>query len=181
MLKTAFRMLVEEGVIRNPKELATEGDVMEISGYDDTMLYQKMHWYVLNGRNKGLKELITCILVRKPASVVYIDPKPLPGASISVAEKRIEAMEKSSGRLEDFAGRCGLDPMWIFPVSLRKLSLIDEKSEIYVRKKGNLRSLKDSGTLVLKMIGSKTLYDIRLYSKRGSERKARQVLDSGRY
>ncbi len=181
MLKRAFGMLVKEGEVRNPKDIASEDNEIEISGYDDNMLSQKMHEYALNGRNKGLRDLVQALIKRVPAALVYMEPRPAGDAAGNAIEKRIARMEADSKELNKFAEKCGADPMWIFPISLRKLSLIDEKSDLYIRKDKEIKSLKSSDSLIMRMIGSMTLYDTRVYAKQEYAKRARQALMQGRY
>ena len=181
MVKRAFELLVKEGVIRDPKELMKESNVAEIYGYNDSMFYQKVLNYSEHGKNKELRELCSNIVRRKPVAVAYMEPKPLSDSKMPAIEKRIADMEEVDSKRERFAKECRLDPMWILPVSLRRLSLVDEKSEIYIRKGSEIKSLHESDTLILKMIGSKSMYDVRLYTKPGHHKEVSRLLNKGDY
>jgi hypothetical protein len=181
MAKRAFEFLVKEGEIDDPNSLMKESDDSIVYGYNDSMLYQKILDYSKNGKKKELKELCSNIIRRRPSQVAYMEPKPLSGSKMPIIEKRISDMERAYSYRERFADRCGIDPMWIFPVSLRRLSLVDEKSEIYIRRGNDIKSLQESDTLILKMIGSNAMYDVRLYTKPGRQNEVRRILDKGGY
>ncbi len=181
MVKRTFELLVKEGVLKDPKELMKESNVAEIYGYNDAMFYQKVLGYAEHGKNKELRELCSNIVRRKPVAVAYMEPKPLSSSKMPAIEKRIADMEEEDEKRERFAKECGLDPMWILPVSLRRLSLVDEKSDIYIRKGNDIKSLHESDTLILKMIGSKSMYDVRMYTKPGHQKEVSRLLNKGDY
>ncbi|MDE1823639.1 MAG: hypothetical protein KGH50_04920, partial [Candidatus Micrarchaeota archaeon] len=64
------------------------------------------------------------------------------------------------------AQRAGIDEEWVFPVYLRPLSLLDEGSKIYTNKMGRSLPLSENSGLILGMVGKKTLYDARVYTKK---------------
>lgn len=181
MVKRAFELLVKEGMLRNPKELLKEDNEAEIYGYNDAMVYRKVLDYSEHGKSMELKELCRNIVRRRPVAVAYMEPKPLSGSSMPAIEKRIADMEGEEGERRRFAEECGLDPIWILPVSLRRMSLIDEKSDIYIRRDNDIKSLHESDTLILKMIGSKAMHDVRLYTKPGHQKEVSRLLHNGGY
>ncbi len=181
MVKRAFEFLVKEGQLRSPKELIKDGTETEIYGYNDAMFYQKVLEYSEKGVDRNLKELCGNIIRRKPAAVAYMEPKPIAGSKMPVIEKRIASMESNDRERSKFAEECGIDPMWIFPTSLRRLSLVDEKSDIYIKKGDDIKSLRESDTLILKMIGSNAMHDVRLYTKPGHQKTVSKLLHKRDY
>ena len=153
----------------------------EIYGYNDAMFYRIVLDYSEHGKNRELRELCSNIVRRKPVAVAYMEPKPLSSSKMPAIEKRIADMEQDDDKRRRFAEECKLDPMWLFPVSLRRLGLVDEKSDIYIRKGNDIKSLHESDTLILKMIGSKSMYDVRLYTKSGHQKEVNRLLNKGDY
>lgn len=165
MIERIFELLVEEGEIRNPNDLYESASEMDIMAYDDHMLYSTMQRYLRDGSNAFLKELIRMFLLRTPVSVAYINPLVEEGEDASEENRMIKAMTYNDSRIKEFASKMGIEEgNWIFPVYLRPLGIIDDKSPIYVRDRGSVSNILKSNGLIMQMIGKKKLYDARIYT-----------------
>ncbi len=165
MIERIFELLVEEGAIKHPNDLYDSGNAMDFLAYDDHMLYASMHAYLNKGGNAFLKDLIRMFLLRKPISVAYINPLPEDGEDTSEENKMIKGMAYNEARIKEFSARMGIDESdWIFPVYLRPLGIIDDKSPIYIRDSGSVSNILKSNGLIMQMIGKKKLYDARIYT-----------------
>ncbi len=181
MAQRIFERLVDEGEITSPIELAGRMDEDELFAYDDHMFFSAMRRYMKAGTDKLTKELIGMFLLRKPLSASYINPVTDEGEDTSSNNAMIRRMEYDEKAAREFADAAGIDdPGWIFPVYLRPLGLVDDKSSIYIRDKGSVSSiLKDSNGLIMRMIGKKKLYDARIYSHRRYKGKIQSMLKVG--
>ncbi len=165
MIERIFEMLVSEGAITHPKDLYDSKDEMGILGYDDHMLYSAMHGYIRSGKSAFLRELIRMFLLRKPISAAHLNPLPQDGDDTSADNKLIRSMSYNDPKIKEFAAKCGIEEWeWIFPVYLRPLGIIDDKSPIYVRERGSASNILKMNGLVMQMIGKKKLYDARVYT-----------------
>ncbi len=164
MIQRIFEKLVGEGEMKNPKDLISSMDEMEIFVYDDHALYSAMHRYMENGKNGFLKDLVRMFLLRKPVSIAYINPLPQDGEDMSEENRKINEMTYDDSKLRSFAESAGVNEWeWIFPAYLRPLGIIDDKSPIYIRDSGSVSNILKSNGLIMQMIGKKKLYDARIY------------------
>ena len=77
----------------------------------------------------------------------------------------IKGMAYNEARIRDYAARMGVEESgWIFPVYLRPLGIIDDKSPMYIRDRGSVSNILKSSGLIMQMIGKKKLYDARIYT-----------------
>ena len=104
-------------------------------------------------------------LLRKPLSAAFINP--VPGArDASRANLMVKRMTYDDERVGDFAAKAGVPAEWVFPVYLRALGLVDDKTPIFVREAGSVRSIQKGRGLVMHMVGKERLYDARIYVKK---------------
>ncbi len=178
MAERIFENLVIEGYLPNPKDLLNESDEYAVTRYTDSLFMVAMGSYLAKGKDAFLKKLIKFFLAREPLECVYINPEPLQKASASKAISSIAALEENESERAEFAESAGVMAEELFPATMRPLSLIDEKTKIYIKSKGKLKPITESGGLVLNMIGSRTLYDARLYAMPGAGKKVSKALDS---
>lgn len=176
LFERIFELLVEEGRLPHPRQIAKSGSEYDLSGYTDSAVYSAMHSYMRDGKNHVLKELVKMFLYRRPLQVAYMEPGAVEGKDVSKQNQVILQMQKSGGARKRFAEDAGIDPDLLFPVYMRPLSLIDESSKIYMMRRGRVAPLIESDALVLGMVGRKTLYDARIYSKGSDVKRIRRAL-----
>jgi HD superfamily phosphohydrolase len=165
MVERILEYLINEGQIEKPDELIKNGDELRIFGYNDHMLFSKMHSYMLEGKNKFTNELIRMFLLRKPVYAAYINPMPGEGKDTYSENRFIESMTYNDAKIQKFAEDAKIGEwQWIFPIYLRPLGLVDDKTPIYIRDRQSVSKLVNSNALVLHMIGKNTLYDARIYT-----------------
>lgn len=166
---------IKEGVMLHPLELFKGSDQSQLIGYTDNMLLERMHSYLKNGSDKNLRELVRQFLYRVPLEAAYMSPEPQDVPQTSREIDSIKTLETSQQAKQRLARSAGVDPDRIFPVSLRTLGFVDELSDIFVRKKGELVPLSESNSLLLRMIGKSALHDARIYTKKGSGTRVREA------
>ncbi len=162
MMERIFRGLVDEGFIVHPEDLLKHADEQSIAAYDDHMVYAAMHAYSGTGGDAQLRELVRMFLGRKPLSAAFINP--VPGVrDPSRANLLVRGMEYDDRKIESFAQKADVPAEWIFPVYLRDLGLVDDKTPIFIRDCGSMRSVQGGRGLVMHMVGKERLYDARIY------------------
>ncbi|MDE1851771.1 MAG: HD domain-containing protein [Candidatus Micrarchaeota archaeon] len=175
MADRIFEMLVKEGRIAHPNDLLKSSELDAFS-YNDNMFYSAMQAYVSNGKNRYLKELAGMFLLRKPFAAAHFDPQPSEKGKIPKTPQRIKEIEENEKAKQAFAQKSGVDEEWIFPTYLRPLSLVDESSRIYTSREGGTMPLSENSGLILGMIGKKTLYDARVYTKKEHAERLRKAM-----
>ena len=175
MIQRIYELLVEEGYVTAPKGLLS-GDGSEFLSYTDDMLSMAMHSYLRRGKSAFTKELISMLMNRVPLKIAYSSTEAVEDGAPR-ENLFVRSLEESKTELEKFANSAGVDPDWIFPITLRDLGLIDEETTIFIRRKGEMIPLIASNALVLRMIGSKTLFDARIYAKPESASKLRKAMN----
>ncbi len=169
MLQKIFELLVNENYIEDPKSIVKESEE-KISGYTDGLVYMAMHEYIRSGKNPLTRELILMFLERRPLELAY-------GTAVTANTgepeeySSIKRMESNNSAKKAFSEKANVEKEWVFPVVLRTLGLIDEETEIYIRRGKDTIRLIDSNALVMKMIGKRVLFDARIYTKPGSGKK----------
>ncbi len=179
MIQRIFELLVREGSLPHPAEIFRSGNEYEISGYTDVKVLSAMHSF-LSKRHEGfLSDLIRMFLNRVPLELAYAFEEPTEGREALPQYAAVARLEKSEAFRERLAGKAGISSEWIFPVTLRDLGLIDDDTNIYIRKKGErLVPLSRSKALVLRMIGSRTLNDVRIYTRKGYGKRVAQAFEA---
>ena len=178
MVERIFENLVMEGFLPNPKDLLSEQDELSITRYTDDLLTSSMYRYLEAGKDKFLKGLIRLFLGREPLECVYLNPQPSRKGVVPRDVEKIRGIEQSEADRARLADAAGIDEQEIFAISLRPLSLIDEDTRIYIKRKGKTMPITESSGLVLNMIGSKTLYDARIYCMPGSGRRLGKAIEA---
>ncbi len=175
-LQRIYYLLVEEGFLRNPTELLKTQNEEDITSYTDDAVHYAMHEYLAKGKNGTLRELIMQYLRRESPelSYAYVTTNPGPGRN-DKRKARIDLLENDIDARKSIAKKAGINENWIFPVTLRSLGLVDEETKIFIRRGSSIVPIIDSDALVLRMIGSKTLYDARLYTKKGHGKELRHI------
>ncbi len=176
MVEKIFKLLVEEGYLTHPNDLLKGEDEIEISGYTDALLMTAMHEYMRSGKDGFLRSLIRLFLSREPLTCLYLSPQTSERGMIPKEIAKVQRLSGDDNAKRRLAARAGVDGEEIFAVTMRPLSLIDEKTKVYVRSKGELKSITESGGLVLNMVGSRTLYDSRVYSMPGRSKSVLEAL-----
>ncbi len=170
MVERIFELLTRENFLPHPNDLMQREDEEEISAYNDNLLMTSMYAYLRFGKDNFLKRLIRLFLTREPLACVYLNPQTSETGNVPAETAAVRRFESSSV-LRKFAERAGVGEEEIFVATMRPLSLIDEKTKVFVRNKGRLKSITESSGLVLNMVGRRTLYDSRVYSMPGRSKK----------
>jgi hypothetical protein len=162
MMSRIFELLVAEGRIKHPNDVVGSQDEDEITAYDDHMLYHALREYAGDGKDAFLKELVRMLLARKPLYAAFINPLP-EQSERSSANLMIRSMQYDDRKTEEFARKAGIPAKWAFPEYLRDLGLVDDKTPILIKGKGAAKSVLKSHGLIMHLVGSKRLYDARIY------------------
>ncbi len=178
MAERIFENLVMEGFMPNPRDMFSGQDELAITSYTDDLLMSSMYKYLGAGKDKFLKWLIRSFLEREPLECVYLGQHPVQKGSVPKDVEKVRKIIESENEKAKLADAAGMDEQEIFAISMRPLSLIDEDTNIYIRSKGKVMPITESSGLVLNMVGSKTLYDARVYAMPGSGRKLGKAIES---
>ncbi len=170
IVERIYEGLVTEGFLPGPRDLLKEEDEYAVAAYNDSLLLAAMHQYLKEGKERFLRNLIKLFLAREPLECAYINPQPLQKGAAPREFSAIKKLEEDEAERAKLASLAGLSVNDIFAVTMRPLSLIDEKSKIYVRSRTGLKPITESGGLILNMIGSRTLHDARIYSMPGTSK-----------
>ncbi|MEM3838981.1 MAG: HD domain-containing protein [Candidatus Micrarchaeaceae archaeon] len=178
MFEKIFENLAVEGYLPHPKDLVKEQDEYVLAGYTDNMVLSSMQDYLKSGTDQFTKRLIRLFLGREPLECIYQNPQPSSRGKIPKDVSLIKKLESETERAS-LAEAAGLSEEEIFPAIMRPLSLIEDKTNVYVNVNGKQKPITESKGLVLNMIGSKTLYEARVYAMPGSGKRLSIAL--GRY
>ncbi len=179
LLQRIFELLVENGHIQQPDWVFSKGSEDEVAGYTDAYLLSAMRGLAAIKRHGFLNEITRMFLNRIPLELAYAAEEPVAGSGALPACKAVKRLEESDSFRKELADRSGIPAEWLFPVTLRDLGLIDENTHIYIRRKKEKRlvPLSMSKALVLRMIGSRTLSDSRIYTKKGHGGRVRKAFE----
>ena len=136
-----------------------------------------MHKYIASGGRKSLRELIKDFLRRESLELAYsYVSTSIPEGADGSRGKEITSLIEAPRYMANLSMDSGIEKDWIFPVVLRTLGLIDEEASIFVRKEGRTIPIIESDALILRMIGTRMLYDARIYTKKGLGGRLRKAL-----
>jgi HD superfamily phosphohydrolase len=177
MLQRIFEMLVLEGYIESPLDVYNSEDQDKIAGYNDDIVLNAMHKYIASGEKKSLRELIKDFFRRESLELAYsYVSTSMQDVAYGHRGKEITTLIEAPKSMANLSMDSGIEKDWIFPVVLRTLGLIDEEAGIFVRKEGRTIPIIESDALILRMIGTRMLYDARIYTKKGSGGRLRKAL-----
>ena len=179
MVGKIFELLTTENYLPDPKDLIKSEDEYSLSGYTDGLVVACMHKYLETGRDRFLRSLIKLFLAREPLESIYLNPQSSRPGGIPKETAAMLALAEDPAITERIAEAAGVDAREIFAIKMRPLSLIDEDTKIYISNKGRPRSITESGGLIMNMIGSRTLYDARVYAMPGRSKAVAAAL--GKY